>query len=81
MEHPHLHLIPTLIIFFTLSLHSQSTHPADLAAYCEEAGIPVPPEACAPGGQPKGSSQYRGVSWHERSGRWEVRPPGLMRCC
>ncbi|KAK9808652.1 hypothetical protein WJX72_001315 [[Myrmecia] bisecta] len=21
----------------------------------------------------KGSSQYRGVSWHERSGRWEVR--------
>ena len=21
----------------------------------------------------KGSSQYRGVSWHERSSRWEVR--------
>lgn len=24
-------------------------------------------------GPGKGSSQYRGVSWHERSGRWEVR--------
>lgn len=35
----------------------------------------------------KGSSQYRGVSWHERSQRWEVRVWGggkqhfIGECC
>ena len=28
--------------------------------------------AASAGGADKGSSQYRGVSWHERSQRWEV---------
>jgi hypothetical protein len=35
----------------------------------EELRAPEPGQGAAG----KGSSQYRGVSWHERSQRWEVR--------
>jgi hypothetical protein len=43
----------------------------DYQDYMNEIGMDGMPD----GGQSaaKGSSQYRGVSWHERSNRWEVR--------
>lgn len=38
-----------------------------------ELGQTVIPDAAVAAAAAKGSSQYRGVSWHERSQRWEVR--------
>ena len=44
---------------------------AGAAQYLAEIGQDSVPGSAAASN--KGSSQYRGVSWHERSQRWEVR--------
>lgn len=45
--------------------------PTGAAEYLAEIGADGVPEGSH--NSNKGSSQYRGVSWHERSQRWEVR--------